>query len=276
MQFFDYDTINIKLPERSKDSHKGISGKLLIIGGGKGMGGAAILSSEAALMSGTGLVHLHTHHSNVEASLKRNPEIMALGIEDESSFPKDIKVLLFGPGLENKNWSKEIFKKVIMDNSFESVILDAGVLNFLNEISLENKNLFNNLILTPHPGEGAKLLDKTVEQIQNNRANSAIEISKKYNANVILKGYKTIVVSSDQKNILVCSEGGPELATGGTGDVLAGLVSSFVAQGMKAFDSCLLATSVHARAGEVFKKNIGEKGLNASSLIPIVRELINA
>ena len=269
---FDFDTIDIKIPSRIIDSHKGNSGKLLIVGGKRGMGGAAILSSEAALFSGAGLVHLHTHDDNIEASLKRNPEVIALGIKDEHRIPEDVKVLLFGPGLDNEKWSIDLFKKVLVNSQFESMILDAGVLNFLREIDLDHKA---NLILTPHPGEASKLLNKTVEEIQSDRAKSAIEISEKYNAHVILKGYGTVVVPCDQKNIYLCVDGGPELASGGTGDVLAGVVSSFVAQGINLLDSCLLATSVHARAGTIFKKNIGEKGLNASSLIPIIRELIN-
>ena len=95
---FNFDSIQIKIPKRAENSHKGNFGKVLVIGGSDGMGGAAILSSEASLFCGSGLVHLHTHPNNVEASLKRNPEIMALGINNNYKVPNEMNVILCGPG----------------------------------------------------------------------------------------------------------------------------------------------------------------------------------
>ena len=130
---FDFETINIEIPKRNENSHKGDFGRVAVLGGSEGMGGAAILSSEAALLSGAGLTHLYTHSINVEASLKRNPEIMALGINSKFEIPNNIDVLVCGPGLKNDEWSKNAFNNVLKNNHTNTIILDAGVLSFLQK-----------------------------------------------------------------------------------------------------------------------------------------------
>ena len=132
-----------------------------------------------------------------------------------------------------------------------------------------------NIILTPHPGEAAKLLGISSNEVQEDRINAAKQISKRFSAYVILKGKNTIICSKDNQDIFMCSEGGPELSSGGTGDVLAGVISALIAQKMNIIDACMLSVAVHARAGEIFKNKIGEIGLNASSLILTIRDLIN-
>ena len=272
---FNFDTLKIKIPNRHKNSHKGDFGKVLIAGGASGMGGASILSSEASLFCGAGLVHLETHLSNVEASLKRNPEIMAFGGSSQIDSIKDISVVVCGPGLKNDDWSYDIFEKIIAAYDKSVLVLDAGALNFLPQTYENIKKINAELILTPHPGEASKLLNISVDKIQENRSLSAKEISNKYNASVILKGNETIIYSNKDSLEYQCSEGGPELSTGGTGDVLAGIISALIAQKINIIDSCLLSVAVHARAGKIFKENIGEIGLNASSLISIARDLLN-
>ena len=120
-----------------------------------------------------------------------------------------------------------------------------------------------------------ELLNISAEEVQKDRVSSIKNIAKKYNAHVILKGNGTLIASNDIDGIFICSEGGPELASGGTGDVLAGILSSLIAQGMGILDSCILAVAVHSRAGKIFKQDTGEIGLNASSLISISRDLLN-
>ena len=275
MHEFNFDSIDIRIPRRSKDSHKGNFGRLLIVGGSKGMGGAAILSSEAALYTGTGLINLQMHCSNIQASLERNPEVMASEVDADLSI-QNIDTLLFGPGLKNDEWAQDIFKNCLKKTRFKNIILDAGMINFFENFYTYNPDIFETLVLTPHPGEAGRLLNISAEEVQNDRISAVKKISKKYNAYVILKGNKTLIASSnDDDGIFICSEGGPELASGGTGDVLAGIVSSLIAQGMEVLNSCILAVAVHSRAGKIFKTNTGEIGLNASSLIPISRELLN-
>ena len=101
------------------------------------------------------------------------------------------------------------------------------------------------------------------------------KLQKKYNADVILKGSETIIYSKEDSALFRCSDGGPELSTGGTGDVLAGIISALVAQNLSNIDACILSVAVHARAGKIFREEIGEVGLNASSLIPIARKILN-
>tara|TARA_A100000164_G_scaffold75336_1_gene63457 strand:+ start:1835 stop:2662 length:828 start_codon:yes stop_codon:yes gene_type:complete len=274
MKEFNIDTLVQKVPNRLVNSHKGDYGKVLIIAGTKGMGGAGILSSEACVFCGAGLVTLVTHPDNVQASLERNPEVM-VSSEKNNTQQDDNKIALCGPGLGEDNWSEKFFKKFYQYNFKNGLILDAGALNLL---SLLDKNSFVNhskLVLTPHPGEAAKLLKTTNNEIQKNRPKAAKEISKIFNADVILKGYRTVIYSKSDSAVLVCNEGGPELASGGTGDVLAGLLLALIAQNLSTIDACMLAVAVHARAGLIFKENVGELGLNASSLIPICRELLN-
>ena len=272
---FSLDSIQITIPKRSKNSHKGDFGRALILAGSEGMGGAAILSSEACLFSGAGLVSMYTHPSNVEASLTRNPEIMALGIKKDFEIPKNIDVLLCGPGLRNNEWSANIVKKAFTTKKLKILIFDAGAFDFLPDLSSKFSCHDSQIILTPHPGEAGKLLNISNDEVQKNREDSAKELSKKYNANVILKGKGTIVCLKDSTDVYICSEGGPELSTGGTGDVLAGVIAGLTSQKLSISDACMLSVAVHARAGEAFKRDIGEIGLNAGSLSPIIRNLLN-
>ena len=271
-QDFNFDSITIKIPTRLENSHKGNFGKVLVVGGSKGMGGAGILSSEACLFCGAGLVHLNTHPSNVEASLIRNPEIMALGINKNISIPDKVNVLLCGPGLRNDKWSNNVFNEIFNTAKIKTSVFDAGALNFISKKIIEDSQ---NIILTPHPGEAAKLLGVSSNEIQEDRVNAAKIISKKFSAYVILKGKDTIICSQDSEDVFQCSDGGPELSTGGTGDVLAGVISALIAQKLDIMNACMLSVAVHARAGTIFKNKTGEIGLNASLLIPTIRDLIN-
>ena len=274
MNEFNFDSIKVKVPKRDQNSHKGDFGRLLVVGGSEGMGGAAILSSEAALYCGAGLINLQTHNTNIQASLERNPEVMCSGIGSDLSMQK-IDTLLFGPGLKNDKWAYNIFQNCLKTANFKNVILDAGVLNFFEDFYKKECCKFENLVLTPHPGEAGELLNISAEEVQKDRVSSIKNIAKKYNAHVILKGNGTLIASNDRDGIFICSEGGPELASGGTGDVLAGILSSLIAQGMGILDSCILSVAVHSRAGKIFKQDTGEIGLNASSLISISRDLLN-
>jgi NAD(P)H-hydrate epimerase len=274
MNEFNFDSIKIKVPKRDENSHKGDFGRLLVVGGSEGMGGAAILSSEAALYCGAGLINLQTHNTNIQASLERNPEVMCSGIGSDLSMQK-IDTLLFGPGLKNDKWAYNTFQNCLKTANFKNVILDAGVLNFFEDFYKKECCKFENLVLTPHPGEAGALLNISAEEVQKDRVSSIKNIAKKYNAHVILKGNGTLIASNDRDGIFICSEGGPELASGGTGDVLAGILSSLITQGMGILDSCILAVAVHSRAGKIFKQDTGEIGLNASSLISISRDLLN-
>lgn len=271
---FNFESLGIRLPQRNKNAHKGSHGKVLVIAGSEGMGGAGILASEASLYCGSGLVSLFTHKSNVEASLVRNPEIMALGIQDRIESPDNINVFLIGPGFTNDKWSEIAYKCLSTNTKNAYLIFDAGALYFLSEP--KKINVSKGAILTPHPGEAAKLLNTAIENIQANRESSAKKIAIKYDAEaVILKGHNTIVYIKNTDKTFLCKDGGPELASAGTGDVLAGILSALLAQGLSIKDACLLAVAVHSKAGINFKEEVGEIGLNASALIMLSRKMLN-
>ena len=271
---FNFESLCIRLPQRNKNAHKGSHGKVLVIAGSEGMGGAGILASEASLYCGSGLVTLFTHKSNVEASLVRNPEIMALGIQDRIESPDSIDVFLLGPGFTNDKWSEIAYKCLSTNTKNAYLILDAGALYFLSEP--KKISVSKGAILTPHPGEAAKLLNTTIENIQANRESSAQKIAIKYDAEaVILKGHNTVVYMKNTDKTFLCKDGGPELASAGTGDVLAGILSALLAQGLSIMDACLLAVAVHSKAGINFKEEVGEIGLNASALIMLSRKILN-
>ena len=271
---FNFESLGIRLPQRNKNAHKGSHGKVLVIAGSEGMGGAGILASEASLYCGSGLVTLFTHKSNVEASLVRNPEIMALGIQDRIESPDSIDVFLLGPGFTNDKWSEIAYKCLSTNTKNAYLILDAGALYFLSEP--KKISVSKGAILTPHPGEAARLLNTTIENIQANRESSAQKIAIKYDAEaVILKGHNTVVYMKNTDKTFLCKDGGPELASAGTGDVLAGILSALLAQGLSIMDACLLAVAVHSKAGINFKEEVGEIGLNASALIMLSRKILN-
>ena len=271
---FNFESLGIRLPQRNKNAHKGSHGKVLVIAGSEGMGGAGILASEASLYCGSGLVTLFTHKSNVEASLVRNPEIMALGIQDRIESPDNIDVFLLGPGFTNDKWSEIAYECLSNNTENAYLILDAGALYFLSEP--KKISVSKGAILTPHPGEAAKLLNTTIENIQANRESSAQKIAIKYDAEaVILKGHNTVVYMKNTDKTFLCKDGGPELASAGTGDVLAGILSALLAQGLSIMDACLLAVAVHSKAGINFKEEVGEIGLNASALIMLSRKMLN-
>ena len=160
-----------------------------------------------------------------------------------------------------------------LENNDGSVIFDAGALRYIAKNNISLKAIKGPIILTPHPGEAADLLRMSSKEIQQDRIKAAENLAAKYNATIVLKGAGTVI--ADEK-IYVCEEGGPELATGGTGDVLAGLIGSLIAQGLSAQDASLLAVATHGLAGSEFVKLHGERGLAASELIPLIRKKINS
>ncbi len=272
-----YKDIKKILPKRLKNSHKGNYGRILVIGGDTGMGGAAILTSESALMSGAGLVTLLTKEENLTPSLIRTPEVMAFStskFENFHSYFKEIDTVVCGVGFGASDWSEEALIRTIecCENRSLNLIIDAGALRLLANIKAKEIKLPKNLILTPHPGEAAELLKKDVDYIQSNRINCAKMIGKKFNAHVILKGYQTIIFSN---RIYKSLEGGPELAIPGSGDVLAGLVSAMVSQNISIEDACRIGVAVHGKAGSNFKDEIGEIGLKSTELIQNIRKIIN-
>ena len=281
LQSFTFQELKNLLPNRAKDSHKGNFGKVLICAGSPGMGGAGILASEASLFCGSGLVTLVTDTSNVSSSLLRNPEVMTAGVDMVEGVNIDLKikdhsVILYGPGIANTAFAKTILDKILKSANNSKIILDAGALHIAASSKSLIKKSNKTILMTPHPGEAAILLNISIEEVQRDRLSAAKQIADTYGASiVILKGLGTVVFDSKNNKSFISSCGGPELATGGTGDVLAGVLTALLAQGLDIRNASIIAVAVHSEAGLKFKEEIGEIGLNASSLIPIIRQLIN-
>jgi hydroxyethylthiazole kinase-like uncharacterized protein yjeF len=202
LQSFTFQELKNLLPNRAKDSHKGNFGKVLICAGSPGMGGAGILASEASLFCGSGLVTLVTDTSNVSPSLLRNPEVMAIGVDMVEGVDIDLKikdhsVILYGPGIANTAFAKTILGKILKSANNSKIILDAGALHIAASSKSLIKKSNKTILMTPHPGEAAILLNISIEEVQRDRLSAAKQIADTYGASiVILKGMGTVVFDS--------------------------------------------------------------------------------
>ena len=251
---------------RNKESHKGLFGHALIIGGDVGMSGAVRLAGEAALRTGVGLLSLATHSFHAAMVNSSRPEIMSYSIDEDTDIQFLIdkaNVIAIGPGLGQTTWSKRLFRNVI--NCHLPLVLDADALNILAQEKLKR----DNWILTPHVGEAARLLGTTVVEIQGDRFSAVEKIATQYGGVVVLKGNGSLIYS--QGMTYLCDKGNPGMASGGMGDVLTGIIAGLWAQGLSAFDAAKTGVYLHAAAGDAAAKESGERGLLASDLIPEIR-----
>jgi hydroxyethylthiazole kinase-like uncharacterized protein yjeF len=257
------------LPIRHKNAHKGDFGHVLIIGGDYGMGGAVRLAGEAALRAGAGTVSIATRPEHAFAIMGNCPELMCHGIEyarDLNPLLKQATAVVLGPGLGQSDWGQALFKHTFFIE--QPLIVDADGLNLLIPYTLKR----NNWILTPHPGEAARLLDKTVEDIQKDRVNAIYTLQNRYEGIVVLKGAGSLVLGTGEARI--CLAGNPGMATAGMGDVLSGIIGAFVAEGLALEEAASLGVSVHAAAGDKLALN-GNRGIKASDLFETIRECLN-
>ncbi|MCW8276349.1 NAD(P)H-hydrate dehydratase [Pseudomonas sp. PCH199] len=258
-----------QLASRAPTSHKGKFGHVLLIGGDRGLGGAILLSAQSALRSGAGMVSVATRGEHVPAALARIPEAMVLGTSSANQLMgllQKVSVLVVGPGLGQGAWGRGLLSAAA--NAPLPQVWDADALNMLAE---ERVNLPKDCVITPHPGEAARLLGMSTAEVHADRPAAAHALSKKYTAVVVLKGAGSLIASPDGR-LAVCHQGHPAMATAGLGDVLAGLVGALLAQGMGAFDAACLAVWLHANAGE--QQGKFGRGLAASDLIPAIRQLL--
>lgn len=258
-----------RLPARAPDAHKGQFGHVLLIGGDRGFGGSIMLSAQAALRCGAGLVSLATRPEHVPGALTRLPEVMTLGVASANQLMGVLahaSVLVVGPGLGQAPWGRSLFSAAAQAKILQ--VWDADALNLLSNAGLE---LASGSVITPHPGEAARLLGISTEQVQADRPAAARALVKKYSVVCVLKGAGSLIAGVDGE-LAICNHGHPAMATAGLGDVLAGVLGALLAQGMRAFDAACLAVWLHARAGE--QQGILGRGLAASDLIPAIRQLL--
>lgn len=265
----DREDLRAWLPPRRRNSHKGMHGRVLCIGGDHGFGGAIRLCGEAALRSGAGLVSVATRGTHVPALLAARPELMARSVEapaDLESLLMATDVLALGPGLGQGEWGASLFEAALAAG--RPTVLDADGLNLL---ATGPRALPARSVLTPHPGEAARLLGRDAAAIQADRLGAATALADQHGAAVILKGAGSVVAAPDERPRVI-GAGNPGLASGGSGDVLTGVVAALLGQGLTAFDAACAGALLHACAGDACAAD-GERGMLASDLFPWLRRL---
>ena len=258
-----------RLPARTTSAHKGQFGHVLLIGGDRGFGGAITLSAQAALRCGAGLVSLATRPEHVPAALTRLPEVMTLGVSSANQLMDVLvhaSVLVVGPGLGQAPWGRSLLSAAAQAKMPQ--VWDADALNLLSNADFK---LTSGSVITPHPGEAARLLGISTSRVQGDRPAAARALVRKYSVACVLKGAGSLIADVDGR-LALCDHGHPAMATAGLGDVLAGVIGALLAQGLSAFDAACLAVWLHARAGE--QQGTMGRGLAASDLIPVIRQLL--
>ena len=254
------------LPRRPRAAHKGDFGRVLVIGGGPGMPGAIRLAGEASLRVGAGLVTVALAPENVAAVIAGRPELMCLSLTDASVLAPAIEradVIAIGPGLGRTAWAEQLLKTVL--DADKPLVVDADALNLIAEHGARARE---NWILTPHPGEAARLLGVGTEEVQHDRLAALDALLERYHGTIVLKGAGTLVGTRSRTPGL-CERGNPGMASAGMGDVLTGAVAGVLAQCHDPTLAARAAVMVHAMAGDAVARG-GERGLLAGD---VAREL---
>ncbi|MFP6663527.1 MAG: NAD(P)H-hydrate dehydratase [Deltaproteobacteria bacterium] len=274
--------IRALLPRRAAGVHKGDAGHLLIVAGSPGKGGAAVLAARGALRGGAGLVTVATPAAIQPQLAQALPEAMTITLPMPSDAARQElvggrKAFVIGPGLGQGKEAGGLLRWLLRCAALPAV-LDADALNLLAPIRNRLRRSGPEPVLTPHPGEMARLLDCSVATVQADRVAAAQGLAETSHAVVVLKGAGTLVAAPDGR-IVRNPTGGPLLATGGTGDVLAGLLGALLAQGLAPFDAARYAVWLHGAAGDRLARRYGDAGLLASELadeLPLTRHALHA
>lgn len=266
----EQDVLARWLLPRRRNTHKGESGHVLCIGGDEGSGGAIALCAEAALRTGAGLVSVATRPAHVAALLARRPEAMVRAVESTDELApllERARVIAVGPGMGQADWGRALFQQAMRGD--RPRVIDADALNLL----AASPQRLQDAVLTPHPGEAARLLQCTTADVQRDRFASARAIAQRHACVVVLKGAGTIVASPEGVPRVV-GAGNPGMAVGGMGDVLTGVIAALRAQGLTAFDAASAGALLHALAGDAAAWD-GQRGLLPSDLFAHLRRLAN-
>lgn len=256
------------LPQRARTAHKGTAGHVLVAGGNHGMGGAVLLAAGAALRAGAGLVSVATRAAHVAPLLARTPEAMPHALEDPAGMTPLLEaadVCAVGPGLGRDAWASGVLDAAMA--SARALVVDADALNLL---AASPRKMPETAVLTPHPGEAARLLGRAVPDVQRDRVAAARALSERYACVVVLKGAGTVVAAPGGTWII--DAGNPGMAVGGMGDALTGIIAALRAQGLPAAEAAVAGALQHAVAGDRAAADGGARGMLPSDLIAALRQ----
>lgn len=259
------------LAPRQRTAHKGSHGHLLIIGGEHGMTGAPRIAAEAGARVGAGLISIASRRSHSALLNLSRPELMCHGVEDLTelkALTKVASVISIGPGLGQTQWSEALLHQAIETRL--PLVVDADALNLLSLQPQKN----DHWILTPHPGEAARLLSCSSTDIQANRVDAVKQLQERYGGIVVLKGANTLIYSGDGP-VFLSTWGNPGMASGGMGDALAGIIGGLLAQQLTLIDAACIGVVLHGMAADKAAEQDGERGMLAMDLMPHLRRLAN-
>ncbi len=266
-----------RLTSRAADSNKGDFGRVLIVAGSRGMTGAAILCGRAALRGGAGLVQVAVPHGVLAVVAAGDPCFMTVPLVQDAEGRLDFAaladifaleqsqtVLAVGPGLGRSTELSRMLPELV-GKATRPLVLDADGLNAFAGQAAKLRTRGVPLIVTPHPGEMARLLGIETRAVQADREATAVRFARSHGAVVVLKGHGTVV--TDGRRLYRNTTGNPGMATGGTGDVLTGLTAALLGQGLEPFAAAQLAVYLHGRAGDLARDQLGEVSLIATDLL---------
>ncbi len=260
-----------QLPRRRATAHKGDCGHVLIIGGAPGLAGATRLAGEGALRTGAGLVSIATHPAHAAFIAQQRPELMCHAIDSAEALQQlmdRVDVLVIGPGLGQGDWSEDLYRLAI-DSTLPKVV-DADGLNLLSRMPQR----LGAAVITPHPGEAARLLGCSTPAVQDDRFAACEALRQRYAPVVLLKGAGSLVGSDGDQSVALCSAGNPGMASGGMGDLLSGMIAALIGQGMALSRAAELAMVLHAEAGDRAARRLGQRALLASDLLEVLPDLL--
>ncbi|MEZ5579518.1 MAG: NAD(P)H-hydrate dehydratase [Candidatus Competibacteraceae bacterium] len=269
---YDGEDLPALLPRRRRSAHKGHFGHVLVVGGDLGMAGAARMAAEAAARCGAGLTSIATRaaHAGLQAAVR--PELMFHGVEtpaELTSLLDRATVVAIGPGLGRGAWGRTLLHAVLASD--KPLVVDADALNLLAAEPVSH----DHWILTPHPGEAARLLKMTPAEVEADRFAAVEELALRFGGVAVLKGAGSLIASKADGLVALCAAGNPGMASGGMGDVLTGVIAALLAQGLPPFAAAQAGAYLHGRAGDLAAREGGERGLLATDLLPYLRQLVN-
>jgi NAD(P)H-hydrate epimerase len=270
MQRVDAQDLSRWLKPRQATSHKGDHGRLLVVGGDTGTAGAIRMTAEAALRAGAGLVRVLTHEDNIAPILTARPELMVDALSDArlQQALEWADVIAIGPGLGQREWGKKALERVAACE--KPMLWDADALNLL-AINADSRQ---NRIITPHPGEAARLLDVKTSDIESDRIHAAQALVKRYGGVAVLKGAGTVIASA-KGELVIADVGNAGMASGGMGDVLSGIIAALMGQKLALFDAACAGCVAHGAAADAVARLRGTRGMLATDLFELLWQFVN-